>query len=534
MFRLPAMLLTTFLLLSGFSARADAQIPLPTESEGVANRPAAGAVGELGRGDTVAVSSAPQVRELMCRGGPSGLDLAVTGQPSPRNPAYVEMRLDYRRDETDTGSGWLVLEPGTCSWNPGLLDAAVPIEPGYVLFDTQADAQHDLRQQQMLHGAAEPVDVSSAAAERYADTLSIPRYLQDSGHFWVFYVMDAGEQVAISHGPWKPSLTDQLAGGGLEDPSSLPTTREAPTPLGTRPVDDGLPDSREAPDPLGTTRLGDSLAPPPTTPDLPTLKLRGVSVGPTLEGVTVRFRTAPNAAPVVQFSKTKPIREPIAGLREPNMTGRWMFESGAFAAHVHELTQRKGSYFAVPMSPLERNTSYHFIIDVPAYGPSPAQQHIGEFRTWSQRVTVTFTEIRMVSPAETDLELTFVAGDLLRTLCQDDGNTCRWNAGSRNRIQVELGSGDDAPDLLPIHVSVRNIIEKPSNFDRLGSDACTTSYAPVGGNRFLEWNCARAEFDLRRFPGQRAGTSFTLRSLPLRNGSSLMFDVSGTIEITRN
>src|SRR5688572_6472088 len=69
-------------------------------------------------------SNEPSVRELYCRGGPSGLEFRLVANPSPANPDFVRMALKYTVSEA--------LKPGSCNW-VRTFDALEP--PGEVQFD---------------------------------------------------------------------------------------------------------------------------------------------------------------------------------------------------------------------------------------------------------------------------------------------------------------------------------------------------------------------------------------------------------------
>jgi hypothetical protein len=56
---------------------------------------------------------------------------------------------------------------------------------------------------------------------------------------------------------------------------------------------------------------------------------------------------------------------------------------------------------------------------------------------------------------------------------------------------------------------------------------------PPGRNANWEWNSIARDIDLRAYPGAKAGDQFVWRSKPLANGSKLMFEVRGSILVTR-
>lgn len=535
-------LATAALLLSG--AASEAQVPTP----------ASGAIDSLQREQTSAATAAPMVRELMCRGGSGGFQTGVTSRPSPRADGYVELRLDYRRSAAQGGADWLALEPGTCTWNPWG-DPSIPDEPGHVLFDTEEDAQS--QQVQMLHGAAQPRDTTVDAAEWHPDAVSIPRYLTDPDHFWIFYVEDRGPQVAISHGPWKPSLTQEIAGRGLEA-TPPPTSREAPTPTGARRVDDSaLPVSREAPNPLGTSRIGDE-RPPATTDITSNWRVHGVRVTPEAFGATIRFRGAATPEPVVRVFMEAPVGTPGAG-------GIW---SSNYPLHTMVTTTRSGStweHVAVTalddFHRLDPGTRYQYLIEVPADGVTllEPQQVRGEFTTLDQHIRVVFEELRVIDDADAGLSIdgddageitfAFAAGDARRVLPEAD-----WSSGDRRRlpgVSLELVANsttlgiavvgyEDDEDLLTQTVGeilngavdlVEDAVDELREVQLVGSIVEMVDPDWQRSDPDPDRNTAAARVSLLRGVEGRSGTiPFQIRSAAQ---DGLEFEVTGRIEVTR-
>jgi len=62
---------------------------------------------------------------------------------------------------------------------------------------------------------------------------------------------------------------------------------------------------------------------------------------------------------------------------------------------------------------------------------------------------------------------------------------------------------------------------------------CTGSGPEPGSNSDWEWNSIMLDFDLTKYRGLKGGEQFYRRSKPLRNGSSLAFEVRGYIEVIR-
>ena len=48
-----------------------------------------------------------------------------------------------------------------------------------------------------------------------------------------------------------------------------------------------------------------------------------------------------------------------------------------------------------------------------------------------------------------------------------------------------------------------------------------------------EWNSLVMDIDLTKYPGAKAGDSFVRRSKPLANGSTVMFEIRGAFQVTR-
>ena len=162
------------LLLLAALASAEAQYPASPRSP---TRSTTSVVGQLPLNDSASAPSKTGVlRQLVCRGG-EGVHITIQQDPSPRNPAQVAVSLSYRRNSRPAGSAYEQLEPGACSWNQ-LGGVSVPAEPGIVHFD--------------LH---------RQGADEIPDPATLPVYLGDPRHYWVFYVDDV-TQMSGSHGAY--------------------------------------------------------------------------------------------------------------------------------------------------------------------------------------------------------------------------------------------------------------------------------------------------------------------------------------------
>ena len=90
-------------LLLALAGIAEAQYPRPTGGGRTTS-----AVGTLFP-DSAVTAPAPApatgaLRQLVCRGGPEGLQLATVANPSPRGSRYVAVSLSYRRNPRPVSS----------------------------------------------------------------------------------------------------------------------------------------------------------------------------------------------------------------------------------------------------------------------------------------------------------------------------------------------------------------------------------------------------------------------------------------------
>ena len=170
---------------------------------------------------TTAAGTQPIIRQLMCRGGPSGFEFRVIANPSPahpQSPRYVRLAIRYRANvASDTAELALGrMSPGSCGWD---MRFGAPEPPGEVIIDIQTDAQASNA------GLGIPRDTSAQAVLAYPDTASLRRYLNEPSHFWTFYQLDRGEPLASSHGAYKPDLTKLFAGSVQDARTTASGTR---------------------------------------------------------------------------------------------------------------------------------------------------------------------------------------------------------------------------------------------------------------------------------------------------------------------
>ena len=451
----------------------------------------------------------PRLRDLICRGGASGLEFRRHAAPSPRSRDMVTVALSFRPSRTEAGGDGQGLEPGTCSWP--FRDAAPP-EPQLVYFDTPANAQ--LKQKQ--HGSA--VDNSPTAAASWPDAHTIPVYLSDPGRYWRFFVWDSAAAPVVPasmHSAWRAPVGAQVAQRPTDSPApARPSSR--PTPLGRSGVGAAREPGRQE---VGHTALW---------------QIHDVQVSTGAQGVVIRFRARPDASPTVKINRQPPGQIPNSTL--------WTFTGNPASLTVQGTRSgATGRYVAAGGPPLERGTRYYYIIDVPGAGAgAPAQQHRGEFTTLAQRVEIVIDDIYVLSDGDSDNEGEFIftllgcgwPADRSEGLSAGTLGYRGWGDGARRRNQrhLELQS-PHAPDRIEIVMLAEESDAIAGGSVREWSCASVPAGPGTGGN--IEWNVARAEVDLRQVPGRSASAPITLRSALPRNGTTVMFEARGHITITR-
>lgn len=162
------------------------------------------------------IPSQPTAYELRCRGASRDVNTTpifsvLDSRPSAGGNSTVTMTMDFERGINPAGDRGENLKPGQCAWTDRGYGG---LEPITIRFETSANAQLA----QMRHGSE--VDRLPTAAERYPDKQTIPVYLSDPNHFWVFraYNTNQGYLQAVSHQYWKPpvSILGQLSTSSRE------------------------------------------------------------------------------------------------------------------------------------------------------------------------------------------------------------------------------------------------------------------------------------------------------------------------------
>jgi hypothetical protein len=452
-------------------------------------------------------------RDLVCRGGSAGL-LFGGGTNAGDNLARVV--LGYRVSPTVPGPAGLGLQAGTCAWTDR---TAMPKEPGKIVFFTARNAQ--IKQAQ-----SGSIDRSPTAAERYPDVFTIPKYLEDPQHYWTFTVMNKAPDSALTNGPWKRDLAGVLATGRT---TSTPTTRSQPgtTSPGSQVYTPGAGSATVS---LPTSSVGGVYQPggAGSTSVVQTVyDIKNVIVSPTLDNLIIGFQAAPSIVPVVTVTPAAggaSVTIPVQGSAQGTM---WR-------------------YVGSSKTPLARNTLYNYRIDAPASANARANSASGSFKTWGQAVTVAFTEIYLVSDGDADSngELVFQAQTcptyLLKPweLGRFIAAPMDWGDGKHTIDQKMTSYKDTVPDRFRVLVFG---IEDDRVAGRAGGPSsspypysfCSGNGPEPGANRDFDWNSVMIDFDLTKYPGAKGGEQFYRRSKALRNGATLMFEVRGYIQVTR-
>jgi hypothetical protein len=156
--------------------------------------------------------------ELRCRGGSALRIVMETGRRTPAtNEQLMNMSVYFSRGTRPADLAGGNLEPGQCAWPDRGVDPGEPAE-------IHQEIIYSGQEKQALHG--DPVDHSPTAAERHPDSLNVPAYLNDSNHYWKFFVVlvqtPAGRYFRATYGRyWKP------AKGNVQILKTQPADRKA-------------------------------------------------------------------------------------------------------------------------------------------------------------------------------------------------------------------------------------------------------------------------------------------------------------------
>lgn len=442
-----------------------------------------------------AAQTSGQVRELVCR-GKAGIDLRVDRDPSPRDAKLVAMVLKYQRSSTTPGMDYKNLDPGACSWNPGAW-ADYPPEPGVAYFDLPNEAQR------WSDPGTRQMDTTALAAEHFPDVISVPRYLKDSTHYWVFYVDDVSH-IVVSFRAWGtsggPPRLFTVTGSLTSAPSTPAPSTSAPSGTIAGPLSKASP-VRIAPQGTvgGVRSTGNPKAGVATLIRAP-LRLEGVDR--TLDRFTIRF-SARSASPTVRYSTGKPVQDPSTGRWSwPTGWGPWQYPAKVgFAGRAQEF---RVWYTASDRAP-ERGKLFHYLITVPASDDLPEEQIVGQFTMLSQSVVVSITSVTILKMSHLltrkDLSDSFSIWSNPAGTFKECGPSCLNAPG----------------DQLGLLVYLKNLRATPNEVPRWDSKPG------------LNYGIAKRVFALRTIPDDRPLRSFTLRSM----SGDIEFEVQGTLQVIR-
>jgi len=378
------------------------------------------------------------------------------------------------------------------------------------------------------------VDSSATAAERYPDLRTIPAYMSDPAHYWTFNVSLTNPDSALRHQAWIPTVPEAPP----PPVATTPTTPVADDPYTSQ----GPAGQRTRVSLPGGSTTGDRYTPGTGTSIDPTavFDIRNVQVRTGLEGASILFEAAPNLAPVVTVSTTAP----------EGGEGSYRF-SGSPVRLVVQGTPTGGAlwhYTAATNAPLARGTHYWFIADAPEGPQSRHNQATGEFRTLAQRLTVTVSHIDIVSDSDDDSpgDFWFTVRTCPEHVFEDDylaGNfdhTVEWSEG-RHALNREVTSGPESvPDKLRLLIvgidddyNIGSGFGSRDPFQVWWACDLADGYLEPRKTSKAEWNAVIMDLDLSRYAGTKSTEQFVRRSLPLRNGSRLMFEVRGFVTVTR-
>ncbi len=480
-------------------------LPLPLGAQVPGAQRRVSAVAQLGL-DTLQRTGV--TRQLVCRGRP-GIDLRTERDTSPRDRRLVTMALRYDRTSEPSGLDYERLQPGACTWNPGGFEG-VPAEPGVVYFDLPRAAQP------WSETTERQLDTTVTAAAHFPDVRSMPRYLAEPAHYWVFYVDDA-TNLSSSFGA---HVTERR-------PPAFTTVRgRYETMSGASALTDGVSGSvRDASvrragattDRVsGARKAGTESAAVGT---LVRAELRLVAVHTVLDRFTIEFSARPNATPSVRYSTEPPVQQPGSDV--------WTFPGGVvqgsgaveggFAAEVAggAASGFRATYTAWSRVAPERGKVYHYVITIPASPDQAMQQYVGQLTTVAQHARVVFTAYTMYDSWTYTQVLLFPGEGTPLDLRIADG-THRLNG-----VEKEIPNAPDQLEIVALGESWSGNPNQSRDTNR-ASGTFNLGISPL--ERFV-----RIPFRIRTGPGQ----VYTLTMKPPMPPSVLMFVFEGYIEVTR-
>ena len=241
-----------------------------------------------------------------------------------------------------------------------------------------------------------------------------------------------------------------------------------------------------------------------------TTLVRELRVVPSANNVVVTFKGPPNTVPFLEIGRTPP------GL---GADGRWAFPAGQGATAYPVGGDKEQGEFKIDigfLTELQPNTQYYYLLNLRSHDTDPGarrQQVQGKFTTVSRTVRVVLTDIKVENDSDPigNGELLFVLwvnggepGGARRVLGND--KRLDWGEGWHSTsLAMEI---PNAPDQLTIQVDGFDD-DTPFNTFSLPDRPLTGP----GASSAAEWNLARVQFDLSRYPSGTVHLPFFLYSM---------------------
>lgn len=320
---------------------------------------------------TTAAGTDPLIRQLMCRGGPSGFEFRVIADPSPAYPdppKHVRLAVRYRvhlaSDTAELALG--SMSPGSCGWD---MQFGAPRPTGEVIIEIETDAQAS----NVSFGL--PRDTSVRAGLSYVDTATFRRYLSDSRHFWTFYHPDRGEPIALSHGAHEPDLTNLFV-PVEKAPTTASGTSTGGRSAGGSPRGRGTSTTRlGASAPTATGRAGGPLRDTPNAAAtaIAARTISNLQVGPGPLGVRITFEGWLGNQPMIwaHISSERPSWD--------EKTRQWFYPAWHALMSAKDSSLGHNKWLVVPTDTLEAGRRYYYLIEVRGRDPSRNEQRTGSF-----------------------------------------------------------------------------------------------------------------------------------------------------------
>lgn len=261
--------------------------------------------------------------------------------------------------------------------------------------------------------------------------------------------------------------------------------------------------------------------------------IKNVRVTPGTSDVKISFSSDQKAAPaIVEIGN-------VAPTRDRNKDWVWPILSDVSSRFVTGQNGRFDLNLSVDGNRLEPNKTYFYLIKVFNDDKNAARkldQFRGQFTTQNQIVRVVWESVHISNDSDPN-----GAGEIYFEFWMNYGDASVQSFGNGRN---DLPDGRDhpigktiiikrAPDLLTLAVNGDDEDMDTGAEGSFGEHSGSPNPGP-GMKDYIEWNVAKAEFDLSRYPGTNVKVPFELRSMP--NGGDLgdlQFEAKGYFVITR-